>query len=85
MLLNPNLRDYKILDPVNMPENKNIKIFIALAPHKDGPYGAKGTGETQMIPTAAVIANAVYNAVGVRMKDLPMNRERVFKALKDKQ
>ncbi len=85
MLLNPNLRDYKILDPVNMPENKNIKIFIALAPHKDGPYGAKGTGETQMIPTAAVIANAVYNAVGVRMKGLPMNRERVFKALKDRQ
>lgn len=83
--LNPNLRDYKILDPVNMPENKNIKTFIALAPHKDGPYGAKGTGETHMIPTAAVIANAVYCAVGVRIKDLPLSREKVLKAIKNRQ
>jgi xanthine dehydrogenase molybdenum-binding subunit len=37
-----------------------------------------------MIPTAAAIANAVYNAVGVRIKDMPMNRERVLKALRKK-
>lgn len=83
-LLNPNLQDYEIMDPSNMPRNENFKTFMAPAPHKDGPYGAKGTGETQMTPSAAVIANAIYNAVGVRIKDLPMTREKVFKALKNK-
>ena len=84
-VLNPNLRDYRIPDAVNMPKNENFKTFMAPAPHKDGPYGAKGCGETQMTPTAAVIANAVYNAVGVRIKDLPLTREKILKALKEKE
>ncbi len=82
--LNPDLRSYKIPRATNIPKNENFKTFITPAPHKDGPYGAKGTGETQMTPSAAVIANAIYNAVGVRIKDLPMTREKVLKALKNK-
>ncbi|MDP2931953.1 MAG: xanthine dehydrogenase family protein molybdopterin-binding subunit [Chloroflexota bacterium] len=82
-VLNPNLRDYKIPDAVNLPGNDRFKSFLAPSPHKDGPYGAKGCGEVQMTPSAAVIANAVYNAVGVRIKSLPLTREKVLKALKE--
>ncbi|MDP2931543.1 MAG: xanthine dehydrogenase family protein molybdopterin-binding subunit [Chloroflexota bacterium] len=85
VVLNPNLRDYKIPDAVNMPKNENFKTFMTPAPHKDGPYGAKGCGETQMTPSAAVIANAVYNAVGVRIKQIPLTRERILKALKERE
>ena len=85
LVLNPNLRDYIIPDATNMPNNKNFECFMTPIPHKDGPYGGKGTGETQITPSAAVIANAIYNAVGVRMKDIPITRERVFKALKAKE
>ena len=82
-LLNPNLRDYKIADASNIPDIANFKCFMAPAPHKDGPYGAKGCGETQMTPSAGVIANAIYNAVGVRLHGMPMTREDIFNALRD--
>jgi len=49
-------------------------------PHPDGPYGAKSVGETGLIPFHAAIGNAVYNATGVRMRDAPPTRERVFNA-----
>ena len=84
-ILNPNFKDYKIIDATNMPRNENVKCFMTPAPHKDGPFGAKGTGETQMTPSAAVIGNAIYNAVGVRLKDIPITREHVFRALRDKE
>ncbi len=84
-VLNPNLGNYKIVTSMNMPKKGNVKVFLISAPHKDGPYGAKGTGETQMTPTAPAIANAIYNAVGVRIKDLPITRERVLKALREKE
>ena len=45
------------------------------APHRDGPYGAKGLGEATMVPTAPAIANGVYRAVGVRIKNLPLEPE----------
>lgn len=83
MILNPNFKDYKIIDATNMPSNENVKCFMTPAPHKDGPFGAKGTGETQMTPSAAVIGNAIYNAVGVRLKGIPITREHVFRALRD--
>jgi CO/xanthine dehydrogenase Mo-binding subunit len=54
-------------------------------PHCEGPFGAKGVGETAMCPTAPAIANAIYNATGARLHHLPMTPERILKALKDKQ
>jgi len=84
-VLNPTLRDYRIPDAVNMPSNASFGCFMAPAPHKDGPYGGKGVGETQVTPSPAVIANAIYNAVGIRVKDIPLTREKVFKALKAKE
>jgi CO/xanthine dehydrogenase Mo-binding subunit len=84
-VLNPNFGNYKMVTSVNMPKTENVEVFLISAPHKEGPYGAKGTGETQMTPTAPAVANAIYNAVGVRIRDLPITREKVFKALREKE
>jgi len=46
-----------------------------------GPYGAKGIGESGLIPTAPAVANAIARAVGVRITDLPMTPERVWRAI----
>jgi xanthine dehydrogenase molybdenum-binding subunit len=49
-----------------------------------GPFGAKGIGEPGLVPTAPAIANAIYDAVGVRIKDLPITPEKVLAVLKEK-
>ena len=64
-----------------MPE---IEAIIIETDDPQGPYGAKGVGEMGGTPTAAAIANAVYDAVGVRLTTLPMTPERVLKALDEK-
>ena len=51
---------------------------------EDGPYGAKGIGEPGCVPTAPAVANAVYDAVGVRIKDLPVTPEKVLAAIREK-
>ncbi len=50
-----------------------------------GPFGAKGMGEAALLPTAAAIANAIYDAVGIRLKELPFTPDKVIKALEEKQ
>jgi CO/xanthine dehydrogenase Mo-binding subunit len=82
-IINPDFVKYKIQTMMEMPSRENVKTMIAAVPHREGPYGAKGVGEAVMAPTLAAIGNAVYNAVGIRMKDLPITREKVFKALKE--
>ncbi len=47
-------------------------------PEASGPYGAKGIGEITLVPTAPAIANAVYDAVGVRVTKLPITPERIL-------
>ncbi|MBW3634368.1 MAG: molybdopterin-dependent oxidoreductase, partial [Chloroflexi bacterium] len=59
----------------------NIDIALVEIPSPDGPFGAKGIGEPPIIPVAAAIANAIYDAVGVRLTALPMTPQRVFEAL----
>jgi CO/xanthine dehydrogenase Mo-binding subunit len=78
---NPTLRDYKILTSLDMPE---IELSIADEFEPTGPFGAKGVGEGATNPVAAAVANAVYNAVGVRIKDLPITAEKLVGALKEK-
>ena len=68
-----------------MPKLADFKTRMAPSPHKDGPYGAKGAGETQMTPSAPAVGNAIYDAVGVRIKDLPITRERLLKAIHEKE
>jgi len=80
-ILNPSLLDYKIPSALDMPE---INSILVEDPHREGPYGAKGIGEIVVVPTAAAIANAIYDAVGVRLKDLPITPDKLLKALKNK-
>jgi len=80
IILNPNLQDYRILYINDVP---SIKSIIVESIDPDGPYGAKGLGEPVMIPTAAAVANAIYDAVGVRIKSLPITPEKILRALKE--
>ncbi len=80
--VNRNFRDYRIPTSMDSPP-VTTSIFVE-ATHKDGPYGAKGVGEPALAPTAPAIGNAIYNAIGVRIKDLPITPEKILKALKEK-
>ncbi len=80
-ILNDNFRDYKLLLAEDVPEMTVIEIE---AHEPEGPYGAKEAGEGLTIPTGAAIANAIYNAVGVRIKDMPITPEKVLRALEAK-
>lgn len=84
VVLNPSFLDCKILSAEDLPGNKNFEAMLAGVPHREGPFGAKGLGEGVMIPAAPAVSNAVYNAVGVRIKELPITSEKVLKALKEK-
>ncbi len=76
-----NFSDYIIPTSLDAPE---IKTYIVESEEQRGPFGAKGVGEGAIIPTAPAIVNAVYNAVGVRIKDLPITPEKLLKALEEK-
>jgi CO/xanthine dehydrogenase Mo-binding subunit len=79
--VNPNFSDYRIPSMRDMPP---LKHAFADSYEPTGPFGAKGLGELGMDPTAAVISNAVFDAVGVRIKTLPITPEKVLHALKEK-
>ena len=85
VVMNPNFVDYRIPFVTEMPLTENMKsLFVESTPHKDGPFGAKGFTEAVMIGMEPAIGNAVYDAVGVRIKDLPIDCESMLKALKEK-
>ena len=77
--VNPSFVDYKLPSALDVPE---LTAMLVEAAHRDGPFGAKGLGEPGLAPTAAAIANAIYDAVGVRIYDLPITAEKVLRALK---
>jgi CO/xanthine dehydrogenase Mo-binding subunit len=82
-ILNPSFTDYRVPLATQMPANENMKsIFVESAPHKDGPFGAKGFAEGVVTGMEPAIANAVYNAVGVRIKELPISPEKILRALR---
>jgi CO/xanthine dehydrogenase Mo-binding subunit len=78
-LINPNLVDYVLPSLGDMPAA--IDTIAIEIPDRNGPFGAKGIGESGLIPVAPAIANAVFDAVGVRIKDLPIKAEKIFLAL----
>ncbi|MGH9784791.1 MAG: xanthine dehydrogenase family protein molybdopterin-binding subunit, partial [Terriglobia bacterium] len=82
LLINPNFLDYNLPRFLDIPE-EIIPILVEL-PHPDGPFGAKGLGETALIPAPPAIANAVEDAVGARVTDLPITPEKVFLAMQRK-
>jgi CO/xanthine dehydrogenase Mo-binding subunit len=79
--MNPNFRDYKILTAKDVVP---IEAPVLETYDEDGPFGAKGIGEPGCVPTAPAIANAIYDAVGVRIKDLPITPENVLAAIREK-
>ncbi|MBI4642069.1 MAG: xanthine dehydrogenase family protein molybdopterin-binding subunit [Candidatus Tectomicrobia bacterium] len=79
--LNPTLLDYKIPSSLDVPE---IETVLVESQAGGGPYGAMGVGESPIIPPAGAIANAIFHAVGVRIRDLPLTPEKVLFALKGK-
>ena len=80
-VMNPNFRDYKLLTAKDVIP---VEPVIIESMDEAGPYGAKGIGEPGLVPSAPAIANAIYDAVGIRLKELPMTPERILKALKEK-
>lgn len=78
-VMNPNLLDYKIL---TAKDKVPIEPVIVEPFEPTGPFGAKGIGEPACVPSAPALANAVYDAIGVRIRDLPITPEKVLAALK---
>ncbi|MBC8343187.1 MAG: xanthine dehydrogenase family protein molybdopterin-binding subunit [Bacteroidetes bacterium] len=80
-LMNPSFHEYKLLTAVDMPD---IHFYPIETLDEAGPYGSKGAGEAPLIPTAAAIANAVSNALGIEFLTLPLSPEKVLKAWSEK-
>ncbi|HEX9787601.1 MAG TPA: xanthine dehydrogenase family protein molybdopterin-binding subunit, partial [Candidatus Binatia bacterium] len=81
-LINPNLVDYVLPSLGDMPAV--IDPICVEVPDRNGPFGAKGIGESALIPVAPAIANAIYDAVGVRIKDLPIKAEKIYLGLEQR-
>ncbi len=79
-MVNPNLESYKIFAPGDMFEAKSILTPVA---NLGNNTSTAGIGEPPIVPTLAVIANAVYNAIGVRIRELPITPDRVLAALSE--
>ena len=79
-VLNPNFVDYRLPTFRAMP--KSLDCVVVEGDSSEGPYGAKGIGELPFGPVAPAIANAIYDAVGVRLRALPMTPERIMRELK---
>jgi carbon-monoxide dehydrogenase large subunit len=78
-LLNPNFTDYKIPTAMDIPDE--IIPLIVEVPQPDGPFGARGVGEHTMIPIAPIVANAVEDALGIRIKSMPITTEKIALAV----
>ena len=80
--LNASLVDYRVPRFTDLPA-----LFTStLVENADGPgpYGAKGMGESGIVSVAPAVGNALFNATGVRIRDLPLTPERVWRALRDR-
>jgi CO/xanthine dehydrogenase Mo-binding subunit len=77
-LRNASLLDYRMPTTLDVPD---IETIIVEVPNPGHPYGVRGVGEVPIVPPPAAIANAIYDAVGVRLQDLPMSPAKVWKAV----
>jgi CO/xanthine dehydrogenase Mo-binding subunit len=75
------LTDYKIPTAADV---LLIETNIVEVPSRYGPFGAKGVAEPAGLPVAPAIANAIYDAVGVRLCELPLTPEKVLQAMREK-
>ncbi|MDY6861876.1 MAG: xanthine dehydrogenase family protein molybdopterin-binding subunit [Thermodesulfobacteriota bacterium] len=79
--LNPNFLNYQIPTALDMP---NINTCIVETVEPNGPYGAKGIGESVQVPTIPSIYNGIYSATGVRLKQLPLKPDKVLESIQGK-
>ncbi len=81
-VLNPSFTDYKLPTAVELGFPLHCEFVETDDPA--GPFGAKGVGEPGLVPTAPAIANAIYDAIGVRIRDLPLTPEKILAAIRAK-
>ncbi len=80
-MLNPNFSNYKVFYTADLPD---IKTILITDPEPTGPYGAKSVSEISINGPIPAISNAIYNAVGIRLRTSPFTPERVLKELRKK-
>jgi CO/xanthine dehydrogenase Mo-binding subunit len=78
-LLNPNFMDFRMPTALDHPQ---FEVAMIEAQLDGGPFGAKGVGEPPLVPTAPAIANAIFDAVGVRVRRIPITPERLYSGIK---
>jgi carbon-monoxide dehydrogenase large subunit len=78
-IFNPSFEGYKIPTSCDLPQN--IATLFVERGHPEGPYGAKGMAEPAIAPTAAAISNAIFNAIGTRIKEVPFTAEKIHAAI----
>ena len=81
-MMNTSLLDYRMPTALDLPM---IEAVVVEVPSPQHPFGVRGVGEANIVPPLAAIANAVYDAVGVRMQDLPMTPGSVAGAIEEKE
>ena len=79
-VLNNDLAEYKLVTAMDMPK---CKAIVVESDEPNGPFGAKEVGEGAIMPTIPAILNAVYDAAGVRIHELPLTPERVYHAIQE--
>jgi len=79
--------DYRVPRAMDAPPIENVIIEepVDLPPHEGTPYGAQGVGELGHWGGPAIMASAIYNAIGVRVKKCPMTAERILEAIRKKE
>jgi len=83
VMLNPNLLDYKLMTILDMPKREELQEIIVEVPALWGPFGAKGMAETATTTQAPALANAIYNATGVRIRGDHLTPDRILEALRE--
>ena len=78
---NTSLLDYRMPTALDLPMIDTVIVEVANPQH---PYGVRGVAEVPLVPPLAAVANAIYDAIGVRMYDLPMNPASIVKAIQSK-
>ena len=78
---NPSFVDYRIATTSDIPHE--IQTIIVEEAQDDGPWGARGIGEHSMVPTMPAVANAIFNAIGIRMETPPYTAEKIYLAMVD--
>jgi xanthine dehydrogenase molybdenum-binding subunit len=80
-VINDNFTDYRIPTISDAP---HVSSFFIESPDPFGPFGAKSLGEITLVGTAPAVANAIYDAVGIRLKEIPFTPERILRAFRER-